>query len=224
MMPIIATAREQARGFDCNFELSPADAKAFRAHGYEFAVRYVRRADQHPYDLSARELEAILGAGLALMCVQHVESELSWEPYAEKGARYGAAGAAHATALGLPGGMLWLDLEGVALGTPERVIAEYCNAWHEAVSGAGFLPGLYVGWHCGLTPYVLYHALAFSHYWAAYNLNADEQPIVRGVQMRQWVKVPADVPPGITQSFDVDTILADKLGGLPAWITAENNT
>jgi hypothetical protein len=46
-------------------------------------------------------------------------------------------------------------------------------------------------------------------------------PAVRGVQMRQWVKLPKDVPNGITFPFQVDTVLADKLGGLPAMIVAE---
>lgn len=215
-------ARDQARGFDCNFALTRAEAQAFRAHGYEFAVRYVRRADAHPYDLTGVEVDTILDAGLALMGVQHVESELRWTPSADKGAVYGAAAASHATSVGLPAGtLLWCDLEGVAPDTPERVVVDYCAAWHHAVGAGGYLPGLYVGWHAGLAPYVLFHALPFSHYWASYNLNADEAPIVRGVQMRQWVRVPADVPPGIGGQFDVDTILCDKLGGLPVWAVEE---
>src|SRR5437879_11294103 len=67
------------------------------------------------------------------------------------------------------------------LGTPAAQVIDYCNRWHAAVAGAGYVPGLYVGFHCGLDATQLYRALRFSHYWCAYNLNADEMPIVRGL-------------------------------------------
>jgi hypothetical protein len=180
------TAPSGAKGFDCNGALSAGVAEAFVEAGYSFAVRYVRRQQFHAYDLTADEASRILSAGLALMAVQHVESAESWIPSQQKGSIYGATAATEASRLGMPhGSMLWCDLEGVAPGTPNATVIEYCNQWHAAVAGAGFLPGLYIGWHCGLTGHQLYEALRFTHYWAAYNLNVDQYPVVRGVQMQQ---------------------------------------
>jgi hypothetical protein len=218
-------ARDIDRGFDCNFSLTRPQARAFKNFGYTFACRYLRRGELHPYDLSTAEVENILGEGLALVPVQHVESARSWVPSDEKGRRYGAAAVEHARQLGLPSGsQLWCDLEGVAEDTDHASVISYCNEWHDAVCMAGFQAGLYVGWHCGLTPDELYSRLRFNAYWAAYNLNMDEWPSKRGVQMRQWVKKDRDVPNGITFSFDVNTIRIDKLGGVPQFVTAKEGT
>jgi hypothetical protein len=181
----------------------------------------VRRGPTHPYDLTPAEVATILSAGLGLMAVQHVESAVSWQPTPAKGDAYGAAAVAHARELALPdGAMLWCDLEGVAEGTPADDVVAYVNGWYDVVSTAGYLPGLYIGWHAGLDADALYRRLRMQHYWAAYNLNSDELPAVRGVQMHQWAVTPEtrakDVPNGITFPFQVDTVLADKLGGLPA--------
>ncbi|HEV7389093.1 MAG TPA: hypothetical protein VGN73_10815, partial [Gemmatimonadaceae bacterium] len=97
----------------------------------------------------------------------------------------------------------------------------YCNRWHSAVTGAGYVAGLYVGYHAGLSATQLYRALRFTHYWSAYNLNADQFPAVRGVQMRQAVAGRGDRVPGVTVDFQVDTIRADKLGGQPTLLALE---
>lgn len=210
----LVEAPDGIRGFDCNTALTADTARKFVAHGYRFAVRYIRRSQLHPYDLSAGEAIAILDAGLALMAVQHVESAESWVPGEEKGAIYGATAVGDAQRIGLPpGSMLWCDLEGVKVGTPTTDTIEYCNAWFHAVADAGYLPGLYIGWHAGLNGEQLYRDLAFEHYWAAYNLNADQMPIQRGVQMRQHAAKSGDRPSGITFEIDTDTVQADALGG-----------
>jgi hypothetical protein len=215
-------ARDTDRGFDCNVGLTRPQAQAIRNAGYTFVGRYLRRDELHPYDLSAAEVENILSAGLALVPVQHVESARSWVPSDEKGRRYGAAAVEHAKQLCLPpGSQLWCDLEGVAEGTDHASVISYCNEWHDAVCMAGFQAGLYVGWHCGLTPDELYCRLRFAAYWAAYNLNMDEWPSKRGIQMRQWVKKDRDVPNGITFGFQVDTIRTDRLGGVPQLVAAK---
>jgi hypothetical protein len=73
---------------------------------------------------------------------------------------------------------------------------------------------LYVGYHAGLTPTQLYRSLRFTHYWGAYNLNSDQYPAVRGLQMRQSRRTSnLAVSSGI--DFQVDTIRADALGGHP---------
>jgi hypothetical protein len=217
------TAPAGIKGFDCTATLTPAALSAFVDAGYRFAVRYVRREQFHPFDCTADEAQRILAAGLGLMLVQHVESDKTWIPSQQKGATNGATAAGEASRLGMPpGGMVWCDLEGVAPGTPPDTVIAYCNLWHAAVAGAGYLPGLYVGWHAGLAAQALYDSLRFTHYWAAYNLNADQQPAVRGIQMQQRARTEADevVAAGIP-SFDVNVVRRDALGGLPVILGAE---
>ena len=212
----VFTAPRGIRGFDANVTITADIASAFAAHGYRFCVRYVRRQTKHAHDLTAAEANTILDAGLALMAVQHVESEEGWVPTLEKGASNGANAAEHVTTVGMPSGVtVWCDLEGVAVGTPAQDVIDYCNRWHSVVAGAGFVPGLYVGFHCGLNPNQLYRSLRFTHYWSSYNLNADEMPAVRGVQMRQAVRKPLDHVPGFNFEFQTDRIGGDKLGGVP---------
>lgn len=204
------------RGFDANTRVLAGEAMAFAAHGYRFAVRYVRRDQPHSFDLTADELRDILGAGLALMVVQHVESATSWTPSSEKGFRYGHVAAQSAHEAGYENGCtLWLDLEGVSSYTGAAVTIAYANSWFDVVKSAGYEPGIYIGWHCGLTAKQLYRDLKFSHYWGAYNLNADEAPAIRGLCMHQRAAKRADIPAGITYQIDTDLITADNLGGLP---------
>jgi hypothetical protein len=156
------------------------------------------------------------------MLVQYVESESAWIPAARKGTTNGSVAAREAEKLGVPWGVtIWCDLEGVKVGTPRQQVIDYCNRWHVAVSGAGYVPGLYVGYHPGLSATQLYLTLRFSHYWAAYNLNTDQVPAVRGVQMKQSLRRPADAIPGVHLDFQVDRISADRLGGRPTLLAAE---
>ena len=151
-----------------------------------------------------------------------MESEASWKPSAVKGGRNGEVAASEAEKLGLPWGVtLWCDLEGVDVGTPAQTTADYCNRWHAAVSAAGYVPGLYVGYHAGLTPLQLYRSLRFTHYWGAYNLNADQYPAVRGLQMNQSRRKPGDSPSELGLDFQVDRVSADALGGRPPPLALE---
>lgn len=200
-------------GFDCNESLSGTTAAIMRDAGYRFAVRYIRRAEAHSHDLSRDEIEAIHSAGLGLSIVQHVESESAWTPSGDKGDSYGATAANAVSTLGLPQGItVWCDLEGVAEGVPSTAVIAYCNAWATKVAGAGYQPGLYVGWHSGLSANELYYRLKFQRYWAAYNLNSDQYPAVRGVCMKQMV---AQSPAGSGLIIDSDRIVADHRGDLP---------
>lgn len=129
---------------------------------------------------------------------------------------------AEAEKLGVPWGVtVWCDLEGVRTGTPRQHVIDYCNRWHSAVSGAGYVPGLYVGYHPGLSASQLYSRLRFSHYWGAYDLNADQVPAVRGLQMKQSVRRREDAIPGIRLDFQVDRISTDRLGGRPTLLALE---
>lgn len=212
----LETGREGQLGFDINQRLTPALCKAFIEHGYSFAIRYVRRASFHDFDLTFDEVTDILSSGLGLMIVQHVAPE-NWMPNKDLGMMQGTIAAREALALKVPAGtMVWLDLEGVAPEARALDIIEFCNTWYDQVKSKGFFPGLYVGFGAGLSGQALYRNLKFSRYWAAYNLNKDEMPLKRGVCMQQRVAKLADRIPGINQDgFDIDVIVPDLLGGLP---------
>lgn len=204
-----------ARGFDANQTIHANDAVNAAHAGYQFVVRYVRRKTFHDYDLTARERDSILAAGLGLMAVQHVAPE-GWVPTEAMGSDYGGIAAVECQKIDLLAGVtVWCDLEGVQPGTPHDDVIRFCNAWHDAVAAAAFAPGQYVGWHCGLTSDELYHDLHVPRYWNAYN--GDIVPAVRGFQMRQSVAKPSDLIPGFSnQTMDVNTIHADALAGTPS--------
>lgn len=203
-------------GFDCNAKVPLSLAKRFYDHGYRFAVRYVRRDLAHHYDISAPEIVDLLKAGLGVMLVQHVAPP-GWHPAKALGSAYGAIAADHAAEVGYPRGCtLWCDLEGVDPRTTPLDVIQFCNAWYEKVQAAGFVPGLYVGDSCRLSAIQLYRDLKFKAYWSAYNLNADNVPAKRGVQMKQKAYPhPGSRVPGVPFEYDVDIIRSDALGGSP---------
>jgi hypothetical protein len=182
----------------------------------------VRRDKPHASALKVSEAKSLLSTGIGLMIVQYVESESAWNPSGSKGTKNGGVAASECELLGVPWGVtVWCDLEGVAPGTPSQRVIDYCNAWHAAVSGAGYVPGVYVGYRAGLTPNQLYRALKFTHYWSAYNLNVDQYPAVRGIQMKQSKAGSTDRPKGVTIDFQTDRVGADKLGGRPTLLALE---
>lgn len=198
------------RGFDCNQRLGPITAAQFRAAGFRYAIRYVGRRHTADHDISEPEAKDILKMGLGLMLVQHVESP-PWTPTGALGTEYGGFAALSAKKIGYHlGAMIWCDLEGVRLRTEPRDVIVFCNNWHQQVGQAGYTPGLYVGFDPGLTASQLYYKLRFEHYWSAYNLNKDQVPLKRGVQLKQGVeKVLANV------RYDPDVTQEDNLGSLP---------
>ena len=218
----VFTAPDGVRGFDTAESVTPKGAAAMRARGYRFCVRYVRRDKPHASALSATEAKSLLTAGIGVMLVQYVESETSWNPTRLKGTSNGDTAASEAAKLGVPWGVtLWCDLEGVSVGTPAARVIDYCNNWHLAVASTGYVPGLYVGYHAGLSATQLYRSLRFTHYWGAYNLNSDQAPAVRGVQMKQARRGPKDSVPDAGFDFQIDTVRADALGGRPTLLALE---
>jgi hypothetical protein len=196
-----------------------AAAKLMKAADYDFVVRYVRRSANHAYDITASELLGLLQAGLGVMLVQHVAPP-NWQPIAANGKGYAAIAVDHAQKVGYPlGATLWCDLEGVASREWPPMAPDvigYCNAWCDRASSGGYIPGLYVGDSCGLTALQLYRELRFQEYWSAYNLNLDNFPAVRGVQMLQHPYPPADRRvAGIDFKYQEDVIRPDALGGSP---------
>lgn len=213
---MISTLPNGARGFDANSPIDGTTAHKLIDKGFQFAIRYVKRTQAHDYDLSHEERDNILASGLGLMVVQHVAVE-DWFPFGTLGTLYGRTAAQETLACGISlGTMLWLDLEGVNVGAKKKDVIEYCNNWHTEVWAAGYQPGLYVGWHAGLTGEELYWKLKFRHYWGAYNLNVDNKPTVRGLQMQQIAAKQSDLVDGFTkENLDVDIIHADAKGETP---------
>lgn len=213
----IQKAPSGVRGFDANVTIGKDAAAAFYAAGYRFCLRYVGRVEMASHDLTAAEAEDILDAGLALMPVQHVLNP-GWQPTAALGAEYGANAARFTQQIGFPPGVnVWCDLESVADDASAADVIAYCNAWYAGVSGAGYVPGLYVGYQPGLTGQQLYGELQFQHYWAAYNVDGVSTPHPRGWQLIQ--SVGSGTIAGITtESYDADETRIDAMQGQVLWL------
>lgn len=214
------TLDDGSQGFDANAVVSPEIARAFKDMGYLFCVRYVPRVTRHDFDISRDELQGILEEGLGLMLVQHVAAP-GWTPTKALGTQYGETAAQEANCVAYPvNATLWCDLEGVNDNASPSETIDYCNSWYDAVKPWGE-PGLYVGDSCGLTATELYRKLKFSRYWSAYNLNRENYPAVRGVQMRQKPYPPRerrilDCP----FEYDEDVIQSDAKGDTPTLVFA----
>ncbi|WAH36729.1 glycoside hydrolase domain-containing protein [Alicyclobacillus dauci] len=211
-----ASAPAHGKGFDTATKLTSSTAAALRQQGYSFCLRYLPFASNVPSstaDLDHAETALVLNAGLALMPVQHVRFE-GWHPTSDLGTKDGQAARTHAFQAGIPAHVnVWLDLEGVAQRTPARRIVDYCNAWYDSVAAWGYVPGLYVGWNCGLGGDSLYRDLKVKHYWKS--ASDVPTPAVRGYQMRQ-VEVDKRVC-GI--AIDEDVLQHDALGETVMWLS-----
>lgn len=215
----VQSAPPGAKGFDANTPISAAAAHQFLARGYRFCVRYVGRLTQHPGDLTYAEAQDIVNAGLALMVVQHVKSEDGWTPDGPLGTTYGTNAAAFAGQAGVPPGVnVWLDLEGVAPGTPPADVIAYCQNWHHRVADAGYVPGIYVGWHAELSARQLY-ALPFQHYWGAYNVNNDHKPAC-GWCLKQAPASGGTIAGIHRDAYDDDVTHTDQKGRNVHWLAS----
>jgi hypothetical protein len=210
---MVQPAGNGALGFDSDTVITPAKAQAFKALGYIFCARYLSLGPrQDPGDLTAAEAAGILAGGLALIAVQHVRRP-GWSPGAQLGATDGANAAANAKAVGFPAGVnVWLDLEGVGITVSSQDVIDHCNAWHDAVAAAGFVPGLYVGANSVLDGEQLYDELSFEHYWKSES-KVPELP-QRGYQIVQSPVL--GLVNGI--SIDEDLAKADSEGGCALWL------
>jgi hypothetical protein len=120
--------------------------------------------------------------------------------------------------MGLPsGGTVWLDVEGTAaFNTPPTELIAIINAWADAVAGAGFMPGLYVGVPQPLTSAELF-ALHVVRYWRGQGsirdrFNALAEPAC-GWSMLQCY--PQHMRGGVL--VDDDMVQEDYRGRLPSW-------
>ena len=153
----IANVASESYGVDTNAKLTAQSAQKLREANYQgqtidFVARYVSIGPAAPGDITSQELEAILGAGLALLLVQHVRRP-GWVPSDAQGAVDGGHAAQSASAAGYPQtAHIAFDLEGVAPGTSADVVIAHANAWSAAVVAAGYQAMLYVGYNAVLTP------------------------------------------------------------------------
>lgn len=199
-------------GFDSDTIITASAAAQFYALGYKFCLRYLSLGStQSPQDLSASEATNILSSGLALMPVQHVRAP-GWSPSQALGQQDGQNASTNAQDIGFPAGVnLWCDLEGVNAASAQSDIINYCQSWYSMVSGAGYVPGLYVGAAAQLHGDQLY-ALPFQHYWKSQS----SVPAIpnRGYQMVQFL--PSVTASGI--AIDLDFTQIDNLGGQAIWL------
>ncbi len=209
----VAAAPDQAIGVDLDTVLTGASAATFAEAGFRFAIRYLPRAGASSSgDLTAAEATTILNAGLALMAVQHVAAE-GWTPSGPLGASNGEQAADDAWSIGLPPGLsVWLDLEGVAAGTPDDAVIAYCNAWYGAVAACGYVPGLYVGADCGLGASQI-TATAFGYFWQS---GSTTPALSTGYCMVQSISS-SYVLDGI--AYDLDVVQNDAQGQTPFWLS-----
>lgn len=185
---------------------TPEQACALRSSGIDFFVGYLGV-------VTKERLASILSAGLAFMAVTLA------------GRFDGTAAAQQCRALGLPPGTtVWLDLEGDnAYRTPPQELIAKINAWADAVSLAGYQPGLYVGSPQPLTADELYR-LRVVRYWKApsrvldRNGQAWDGPACGFCCWQLW-------PQGYWRDtgvfVDVDFIGQDFRGRVPTWAIGE---
>jgi hypothetical protein len=164
-------------------------------------------------DLTEQEAKDILNSGLALMPVQHARKQ-GWSPKQARGQQDGEEASVNAKTFGFPDRVnLWCDLEGVKSSTQAQDVMGYCEAWYEAVSAAGYVPGLYVGAGALLDGKQLYE-LPFQHYWRSQSQVPDIPH--RGYQIIQ-------LGPSIQINgvwIDLDVALNDNQGGAAQWLRA----
>jgi hypothetical protein len=210
---VVQQARAGAWGCDTDTKLTATSAAALCKAGIVFCIRYLSLGSENPGDLNQAEVAAVLGAGLALMAVQHVR-EPGWLPSLAQGASDGSHAAGNAVAAGMPAGAtVWLDLEGVSTAAPADVVIAYCNAWNSAVAQDGYDTGLYVGAMQPLDENQLF-SLNVQRYWRSQSLVPNVAR--RGYCMYQ--AYPSQTLAGI--SVDFNMVSEDALGGLPRWAIA----
>ncbi len=196
-----ATAFVGARGTDSVTLLDATSAGNFKKQGIDFVFQYLG-------SVTADGLAAILAAGLAFMPVTYADQF------------DGAQTVAEVKALGLPAGCtVWLDVESIGPAVSVPTLISQINAWANAVSAAGFQPGLYVGANSQLTSQELYQ-LAVVRYWHSLSMILD-----RNGQLAEpscgfccYQLYPTVNWAGV--DVDLDFIQQDFQGRLPSWVVS----
>jgi hypothetical protein len=167
-------------------------------------------------------LAGYLGAMTPARLASVLDAELAYIPVTFAGEYNDGANdeIAQLHALGIPAGAtVFLDLEGLAAfkSDPLLLIAKV-NAWADAISAAGYMPGLYAGVPQPLTSGELY-ALRVQRYWRGQGSvrdrsNALAEPAGCGWCMTQMF-------PSVTRGgvlVDCNMVGQDYKGRVPAWV------
>jgi hypothetical protein len=212
---LVETAYLGALGADSDTKIGATEALRLKAAGLRFLVRYLSLgANESGSDLDKNEVTDILGAGLALMAVQHVRLP-GWTPSAAMGAEDGSHAAHNAVSAGLLAGTtVWLDLEGINGNATET--AAYANAWNDALRAAGYDTGVYVGGGCPLDEQQLYSLLHTHRYWRSFS----QVPNVAGRGYCMIQLYPTTNIAGV--NVDLDIIQQDYKRGLPRWLVSSH--
>lgn len=207
----VQAAISSVPGFDCDTTLSADLARQFFTQGYKFCFRYLSRGQVTSQELTEQEATDILNSGLALMPVQHARKQ-GWSPNQAVGQQHGQEASASAETVGFPARVnLWCDLEGVNSSAQPQDVIDYCKAWYETVSAAGYIPGLYVGAEALLSGRQLYD-LPFQHYWRS-------QSQVPDIPHRAYQII--QLGPSIQINgvrIDLDIAVNDSQGGAAQWL------
>ncbi len=208
-------------GFDTSASLSSSQGTQLRGLGYQFAIRAVGLDGNSPpsWALTASEAGALRAAGLGIGIYQtYRNSGIT----AQQGTDDGNAAVEQAGNIGYPAGaVLWCDLEGSYSVSADTLI-DYLNNWAVAVSGAGYVPGIYCGPQSVLSGQQLYSNLKFQHYWMS-AANVPDIP-TRGYQMYQLLPYLSSMRGGFPvagTAIDVDIVASDHEGGMPIFWAAQ---
>lgn len=211
MTRAVADAFVLARGTDSVQPIDLARARALKAWGLDFAIRYLG-------SVTSDEIDAILAAGLAFMPVTFGMKH-GTPLTAALGSSYGATTVRQAQAAGIPkGATIWLDLEDCT-GTDAEVEA-FVNAWCDPTGAAGYICGLYVGAGAILSSAQLY-ALHVTRYWQSLSKEVDQ----RG-QLAEpacgWCMIQLYPSVHVAGLFaDGDVIQRDYRGRVPSWVVGQ---
>jgi Domain of unknown function (DUF1906) len=173
-----------------------------------FIVRYLE-------NLTASELAGDLASGLGVALVSESRAN-GWLPNAGEGSADALRAVTKARALGVdPGMVLFCDLEGMS-GTAQDT-TDYCIAWCDVVSRAGYIPGAYIGDSVPLTAQQLY-LLPFQRYW--HSLSMVQNVATAGYTMFQgFPTMNLGLSTGAL-AVDLDVVFRDYKGRVPTMLVA----
>jgi hypothetical protein len=211
-MKLIAATATVGAWVDASVPLSTKVIGALKKAGKVGVCRYVPLPNNRAgADIASDELEAICGAGLDLLLVQHVRAaapgSTGWDPGAHDGGEDAEAAAVWACKVGYPvGAHLFLDLEDIA-GTAAATIT-FASAWAAHICARGYAAGDYWGFRVPLGAEAAFDLPDFSIAWSDFGTR---HIATRGFAIVQ--QAPEVVIAGT--SFDRDVVAPDLLGNLP---------
>lgn len=208
-MPFRVQPAAPSNAVDTAAKLNPAAVASVKAADFACIIRYVpHQGSTGALDIDAKELNAILDGGLALMLVQHVRP-VGWNPALVSGKEDGLKAVEFAERAGYAkGAHLFVDLEGIA-GTAAAT-KEFAEEWAKTVRDGGFEAGAYVGFNVPLTAQQLFFLHGINSYWSDLGPRHVDR---RGFAMKQHATIIINGIP-----YDPDTVEPDQFGDTPRWM------